>query len=139
MEQGAEDAWSVPLPDDLDTRLLHHLPPPVPDQGQQASPEVAGWRLAFRPALCYYRRGPGFISVRDLREPGGEARIVIDQAPLLAAFLRCEEPVRLAGETGEDLAALEFLLGENLLLASGGWAVTAPYHMLRWPVPARLA
>jgi hypothetical protein len=134
MELGADDSWAVPLPDGLDTRLLHHLPPPP---AGVASPGAAAWRAAFRPALCYYRRGPGFISVRDLR--GSGSRIIIDDEILIAVFLRAGEPVRLAEETGEERAALEFLLAENLLLASGGLAVAAPYRMRRWPVPARFA
>jgi hypothetical protein len=147
MEQGADDSWAVPLPAGLDTRLLHHLPPPaVPRHSAAAAleeldtkPWLTRWRTAFAPARCYYRRGPGFITVKDLREPGAEARVTIDQPLLIDAFLHAEKPVRLADETGDMLAALEFLLAERLLLAFGEILTTAPYRMGRWPIPARLA
>jgi hypothetical protein len=102
-------------------------------------PWLTRWRTAFAPARCYYRRGPGFITVKDLREPGAEARVTIDQPLLIDAFLHAEKPVRLADETGDMLAALEFLLAEHLLLAFGEILTTAPYRMGRWPIPARLA
>ncbi|MGH3190395.1 MAG: DUF5825 family protein [Streptosporangiaceae bacterium] len=129
------EPWAGPVPADLDTRPLHHLPPPAPPA---AGVRVEQWRAAYRPGLCYYRVGPGFILVRDAREPGRGSRIRVDQQPLISALLLCEQPVRLDSQDAAVRAALEFLLSEGLLLRFGGLVMTAPYRMRRWPIPARL-
>lgn len=131
------EPWTGPIPADLDTDLLHHLPPPP--VGMTADTRVERWRAAFRPGLCFYRRGPGFILVKDTRIPGRGARIRIDQEPLINALLLCEEPVRLDAQDGIVRAALEFLLSESLLLRFGDFITTAPYRMRRWPIPTTLA
>ena len=143
MADGTVEPWAKMLPDGLDTRPLHHLPPPsvpVGIESQLDDPRLGLWRAAFRPALYYYRLGPGFIQVKDVREPGSAAWITIDQAPLIDALLRCsEQPVPVAGQDSDDRAALAFLLQEGLLLQFGEFVTTAPYHMRRWPIPAGLA
>lgn len=143
LENGIAGPWAETLPGALDTRLLHHLPPPAVPSGaepQSADPRLEPWRAAFRLGLCYYRHGPGFIQVKDVREPRAAARITIDQAPLIDAFLRCgEQPVHLASQAGDDQAALEVLLREGLLLQFGPFVTTAPYRMRCWPIPAGLA
>jgi hypothetical protein len=142
MTAGTIEPWTGPLPDGLDTRPLHHLPPPpVPPSREPGldDPRLELWRTAFRPGLCYYRLGPGFIQVKDIRAPESAARIIISQKPLIDAFLRCERPVLLADQDGDDRAALEVLLQEGLLLQFGELVTTAPYHMRCWPIPAVFA
>lgn len=132
---GVVEPWSGEIPAALDTRPLHHLPPPrdTPD------PRAELWRSAFRPGLCYYRMGPGFIQVKDIREPAEAARLTIDRGSLIEAFLRCLRPVRLTEAGRAERAALDQLLAERLLLRFGDIVTTAPCRMLRWPIPARFA
>jgi uncharacterized protein DUF5825 len=42
------------------------------------------WRSAYHPGKCFYRRGPGFLEVRD-RRSGELSRFVIDDPTYVAA------------------------------------------------------
>jgi Family of unknown function (DUF5825) len=142
MADGTAGSWSAPLPGGLDTRPLHHLPPPPEPAAAERpdDPRLGLWQAAFRPALYYYRLGPGFVQVKDVRDPGSAAWITIDQEPLIDAFLRCgEQPVPVTSQSGDDRAALDILLSEGLLLQFGELVTTAPYRMRHWPIPAGLA
>jgi Family of unknown function (DUF5825) len=139
MTAGVIEPWAALLPEGLDTRSLHHLPPPAGPGQEMTDPGVKLWGSAFRPGLCYYRRGPGFITVSDYRAPESAARLTISQEPLIDAFLRCEEPVPLTGQAEAERSVLEILLRAELLLRFGDFVTTAPYHMRRWPIPAQLA
>lgn len=139
LAQAEIEPWTGPVPRDMDTRLLHHLPPPAASSASAAGGRrLEQWRDAFRPGLCYYRMGPGFILVVDARDPDGSSRIRIDQEPLVDAFLLADQPARMDGQPPVVRAALEFLLSEGLLLSFGGFVTTAPYRMLRWPIPNTL-
>jgi hypothetical protein len=122
--------WSGDVPATIDTTSLHHLPPPR----ESADPRVGAWRAAFRPALCYYRNGPGFMEVRDLRRPGDAVRMTITDERLIDTLRRCAAPVP-ASEL--DQAILDLLTSEHLVLRVANLVLTAPYRMTRWPVPAR--
>jgi len=120
---GAEVAWQADLPV-ADTRLLYHLPPPV------AGPTLDAWRAAYRPGLCHYRRGPGFLLVRDGRGAGPsvpETTLTGADAAAIEQFL----------EPGPDdgSVALDRLAGLGLVLRLGGLALTLPYRLRRWPIP----
>lgn len=143
MTGGTAEPWAAALPGGLDTRLLHHLPPPAVPAEHDPQLDDSGlrlWRAAFRPGLCYYRMGPGFVQIKDVRDSASAAWITLDQALLIEGFLRCgEQPVPLATQGETDRAVLEVLLRENLLLQFGELVTAAPYHMRCWPIPARFA
>lgn len=135
LSAGVVEPWAGEIPAALDTRPLHHLPPPR----DSPDPRVKLWRSVFRPGLCYYRMGPGFVQVKDIREPAAAARLSIGQESLIQAFLCCLHPVRLTEVSRTERAALDQLLAERLLLRFDDIVTTAPYRMLRWPIPARFA
>ncbi|MDG4824884.1 DUF5825 family protein [Asanoa sp. WMMD1127] len=130
-------AWRATVDPALDTAPLHHLQPPEPVGPLPA--EVARWRASHRPALRYYRRGPGFIQVKDVRRPSAGARFVLDHPPLIEAFDRCLAPTRLSDLAEPHRRAAEALVDEQLLMLVDGWALTLPYRMRRWPVPSQVA
>jgi hypothetical protein len=111
--------------------LLWHLPPPG-----NAAPDFAEWRSVFRPGLCYYRRGPGFVQVKDVRDPEEAGSFTIDEPHVLRAFLRCLRPTALTDLDALERDAAEALLDERLLLRAADQVVVLPYRMRRWPVPA---
>lgn len=143
MADGTAGSWAAPLPGGLDTRPLHHLPPPPVPAGAEPQPDdprLGLWQAAFQPALYYYRLGPGFVQVKDVRDPGSAAWITIAQEPLIDAFLRCsQQPVPVTVQDRDAREALDILLREGLLLQFGELVTTAPYHMRHWPIPAGLA
>jgi len=125
------------VPDCLDADDLYHLPPPRQDGS--ADERVLRWQAAFRPGLCYYRTGPGFVEVRDVRRPADAARLTIDDQLLISVFTTCLSPTAAADLDADSLAAAETLLAERLLLRFADVLLTAPYRMRRWPIPAGLA
>lgn len=125
--------WRAAGQPSYDVRALRHLPPPAELPSLQE--EVAAWRSGYAHGMLYHRRGPGFVTVMDRREPGAAARLTLDHPDLLAAFDRLLDPTPLDAldATGQEAAAL--LAAERLALVSGGWAVTVPPRIRRWPVP----
>ena len=140
--QAHDVSWSAIVGPGFDTSPLHHLPPPGPAPGAAlgAAPGAAvQWREAYRPGMCYYRVGPGFIQVKDVRQPDRAAILLLDTPDLLDAFTRCLRPCRLDElPPGERTAAAE-LEKERLLLRVGDLVVTLPNRMRHWPVPCNLA
>src|SRR5262249_5442169 len=64
---------------------LNHICPPSAIIGQPDAEEIVKtWRETFYLCKCVYRRGPGFVEVRD-RRAGLLSRFVIDDPDYLAA------------------------------------------------------
>ncbi|MGW0283984.1 RiPP maturation radical SAM C-methyltransferase [Streptomyces sp. NPDC003236] len=87
------------------------------------------------PGALYHRRGPGFVTVMDRREPGQAVRLTLDHPDLLAAFDLLEEPTPLDALDPARRAAVDLLAAERLVRVEGGRAVTLPPRVGRWPVP----
>lgn len=126
-------SWRAAGPPSYDVRVLRHLPPPSELPG--ADEELAAWRSGYGYGALYHRRGPGFVTVMDRREPGTAARLTLDHPDLLAAFdlLLDPTPLEALDPTGREAAGL--LAAERLALVGGGWAVALPPRIRRWPVP----
>ncbi|GAA4533976.1 DUF5825 family protein [Amycolatopsis samaneae] len=118
----------------VDPGPLRHLRPPAMDGGEH--PAVGEWREKFRYGLCYYRRGPGFLRVHDHREDGYLSVLMIDDAKTAETFEYCRLPRRVSALPAAMAGACVELGAEDLLLRLGDWAITLPYRLRRWPVPA---
>lgn len=127
----------------LDVTQLYHLPAPLPlrpgEESEVESDAARRWESAHRSAMCYYRAGPGFLLVTDMRQAQSAARYVLDDPTLVATFERCLRPVRLGELDPAQTEAVEALRAERLLLHVDGWLTTLPSRMRRWPVPSHLA
>jgi hypothetical protein len=124
--------WQAAPEPGLDLGLLHHLPPPA---GPPA-PALGRWRRAYRYGSCHFRRGPGFVQVKDARDPAGPPVVLVaDHPDLVATFLRCLDPTPLAALDATGRTAVDLLLAERLVLLAGGTVLTLPHRMRRWPVP----
>jgi hypothetical protein len=122
--------WQVRLPNayDANWRLLSHLFPP---SRTQPDPEVQRtWRRDYHFFKCVYRRGPGFLQIRDrrtgslrkmtIKDPG--ARRVVDR--LVAGAPVRELPSGVLN--GLTKAGLVGVLGER------AWWL--PYRARGWPL-----
>ncbi|MFI9248110.1 DUF5825 family protein [Streptomyces sp. NPDC053086] len=130
---GLPVSWRAAGTPSYDPALLRHLPPPAeltPDAG-----ELTAWRAAYRHGSLYHRRGPDFVTVLDRRERGTAARLTLDHPGLHDTFLRLLEPTPVDALDSVGHEALGLLAAERLVLAAGGWAVTLPPRVRRWPVP----
>jgi hypothetical protein len=94
--------------------------------------ELEHWRRTFYLCKCFYRRGPGFLQVRDRRR-GVLNRFVIDDPRYLAAVDRL-----LDGAPVEDLPpdVLGDFVQEGLAGTAGTLGWWLPYRVRRWPWPA---
>ncbi|MEU9993198.1 DUF5825 family protein [Streptomyces sp. NPDC048045] len=130
---GLRVTWRAAGRPAYDLSALRHLPPPDELPGRGA--ELTAWRDGYGFGALYHRRGPGFVTVMDRREPGTAARLTLDHPDLLAAFDRLHDPtpLDLLDPTGREAVGL--LAAERLALVSGGWAVSLPPRIRRWPVP----
>ncbi len=126
--------WSAEKLSGIDVSLFVHLPPPV-DWTAGAAEHAAQWRNAYRYGSCYYRRGPGFTTVKDTRLDVEGSRFVIDDVRALAAFpeLLGVADLDAAGASVREL--VQVLVPERLVLRFGDAATLLPVRMRRWPVP----
>jgi Family of unknown function (DUF5825) len=128
---GVPVSWRAELDAGFDTTLLVHLPPPA---NGDADPALAAWRRQHRPGLCYYRLGPDFVFIKDVRRAGAAARFRLGGAT--ASFRALEPLVRVESLDPPARDLLEDLEREGLALRLGALATLLPSRMRRWPVPA---
>ncbi|MEU1406456.1 DUF5825 family protein [Streptomyces sp. NPDC005728] len=130
---GLRVSWRAAGQPSYDLRALRHLPPPAELPGGEV--ELAAWRDGYAHGTLYHRRGPGFVTVMDRREPGTAARLTLDHPGLLAAFDLLLDPTPLDALDATGREAADLLAAERLALVSGGWVVALPPRIRRWPVP----
>ncbi|MEV7684964.1 RiPP maturation radical SAM C-methyltransferase [Streptomyces bungoensis] len=85
--------------------------------------------------VLYHRRGPGFVTVMDRREPGTAVRLTLDHPALVAAFDLLAEPTPLDALDPVQREAVRLLAAERLVRVESGRAVALPPRIRRWPVP----
>jgi len=125
--------WRVRLPESgaLWTELGHLYPPCEIEESADAEKARADWARGFFLGKCHYRRGPGFLEIRDHRQ-GVLNRIIIDDPAYLEAV-----GVLLGDATAETVPAeiMRALAAESLILRFGDLHWWAPYRPYRWPQP----
>jgi hypothetical protein len=122
--------WRVRLPEQYGAnwQLLSHLYPPsqtLPDPDVQRT-----WQSNYHFFKCVYRRGPGFIQVRD-RRPGSLRRMTIKDASARQAVDRL-----LGGADVRELPTgiLSGLTKAGLVGVLGERAWWLPYRARNWPL-----
>ncbi|MEV8531507.1 DUF5825 family protein [Streptomyces sp. NPDC051211] len=108
--------------------VLAHLHPPSRIEG---APEqtLRGWRAAYFPGKCVYRRGPGFVEVRD-RRFGSLELFTIDEPPFLDAIAALREGTAVATVPPEVRSELA---EARLVAEHAGLLWWLPMRMYRWP------
>ncbi|WP_441248401.1 DUF5825 family protein [Kitasatospora sp. McL0602] len=130
--QGLVVIWTAVCEDGCaGRRLFHHLYPP--EQVLGAADEVAAeWRARYFPSKCIFRRGPGFVEVRD-RRFGTLELFTIDDPGHLDLVEALAEGVP-AADVPPDVRR-DF--GEAALITEqAGRAWWLPLRVRRWPFPA---
>jgi len=126
--------WELGAVHGIDIPLLVHLPAPVASSA--LIPDVAEWQRRHQPGLCYYRVGPGFVQIKDVRQPEGSARFRITGDQELSWFARLHDVISIEQLDTPGRALLDALLDARIALVSGPCATLLPHRMRRWPVPA---
>ncbi|MFI9810245.1 DUF5825 family protein [Streptomyces sp. NPDC052301] len=124
--------WDLRLPashGDETWKVLSHLQPPRTASGL-TDPETAlrAWRTRHYLCKLVWRKGPGFLQIRD-RRWGDLRRFTADDPRYPAAVARLDR-----GAHRSDVAAdiLEELTAEHLVLTAGDLVWWLPYRVARW-------
>jgi hypothetical protein len=110
-------------------RRLAHLYPPGDILG---APGAAEWRATYFPCRCVFRRGPGFVEVRD-RRFGTLEMFTVDDPRHMAAI-----DAMVAGIPSESVPdeVLADFAGAGLVAEQAGHLWWLPVRVHRWPTPA---
>jgi hypothetical protein len=122
--------WSMigrPL---FDPRTYVHLVPP----GEGSDPVVRRWAGEYRYGTFYYRQGPDFVVVKDVRPGGDHARFTVEGDDA-EQFRRLAGESTLADLSPASLAALDDAVGMGLAIRGEQRFLLLPYRLRRWPVP----
>lgn len=120
--------WVLHCDDNDPIALLRHLYPPADVIG--ADTDAAGrWRGSYRFGDLFYRKGPGFIHVRDARWKGIR-RLTLDRPGHFEAVDLLSE-----GATLDRLPPriANGLRTQRLVLELGSHLWWLPYRISRWP------
>ncbi|WP_420313177.1 DUF5825 family protein [Streptomyces sp. YS-B37] len=128
--------WTLRMADPAQWQALSHLYPPAAVLRGATGEEndagvVTAWRGSFHIAKCGYRRGPGFLEIRDHR--WGSFRRLVVNAPRSTAFQRLLDGVPVVA-TASTERVLERHLRENLVHRAGRHMWWTPYRLRRWPL-----
>ncbi|MFI6467886.1 DUF5825 family protein [Streptomyces sp. NPDC050528] len=128
--------WTLRMPDPAEWRALSHLHPPAAvfrgSKGAETEDHVVtAWRDSFHIAKCGYRRGPGFLEIRDHR--WGTFRRLVVNAPRSTAFQGLLDGVPVVASASTE-RILERHLRENLVHRAGRYLWWTPYRLRRWPL-----
>lgn len=115
-------------------RDLTHLVPPTRGVGPDAEECVAAWRAAYRYGTYYYRCGPGFVTVKDVRPDGETAHLTIE-GESADAFRALAEATTLAGLDPATIDALDDAVEFGLVVRGEETLLLLPFRMRNWPVP----
>lgn len=112
--------------------MLAHLYPPREVDGLVGADRLrSDWADGFFLGKCQYRKGPGFLEIRDHRA-GVLNRIIIDEPDYIAAV----DAIRDTAEArGVPAAVMADLVAESLVLRVGDLHWWAPYRPRRWAQP----
>jgi hypothetical protein len=112
--------------------VLDHLYPPGRVEGTAHEALTRRWRLSYFLGKCVFRRGPGFVEVRD-RRSGSLEMFTIDSPEHLSAIA-----AMLEGDLAADIAAdvRRELTDAQLVAEQAGHLWWLPTPAYRWPFPA---
>jgi hypothetical protein len=118
----------------VEPRNLTHLVPPTLGVDPDAVACVEAWRAAYRYGAFYYRRGPGFVTVKDVRPDGETAHLTIEDDSA-EQFLILAEATSVAELDAAGIDALGDAVEFGLAVRGVETLLLLPFRMRRWPVP----
>lgn len=125
--------WTLSGVPNLPARTHTHLVPPHSGTNEAARRHAVLWAAAYQYGAFYYRLGPGFVAVKDVRDAADAGRMVIDDGH--EAFLALAEATARAEVAHVGSEILETAAEAGLLLYTDETVLILPYRMRHWPVP----
>lgn len=118
----------------IDVRPLTHLFPPVSSFDSTGTETVELWRDAYSFGICFFRVGPSFIAIKDIRPTVEAARMVIEE-PYFRSFLELAEWDTVGKFPGDSTAIVDDLVKVGLCHIGRAGMMVLPYRMRQWPIP----
>jgi hypothetical protein len=128
---GIDVGWAGERCGDIDPHHLMHLSPPTAFPCSEAV--LRAWQ-EFSFGTCYWRNGPDFAIVRDLRPGGPPTRLTLE-GDTYDAFIAGSRPTRIDDLSERVRATIVDLADERLIAIHDGWFLTLPYRIVKWPIP----
>jgi len=125
--------WRIRLPEGMQLPLLlGHLYPPQTVVAAPYGPQIAElWRSRFYVGKCFWRRGPGFVEIRD-RRSARPVHVTIDDPDLVSAI----EPLSRGASLGEIPGrVLDHFTATGFVHRVEECVWWTPYRIRRWPSP----
>ncbi len=119
-------------------RTLRHLIPPADGVDDDARSYAGRWAAAYRYATFYYRQGPGFVTIKDVRDGDSGVRMLIEDDDA-AVFLRLAATTDTETLDPEARAALADAEENELLVRAGRRHLVLPYRLRHSPIPMTAA
>jgi hypothetical protein len=117
----------------LPLRSCVHLVPPRCGVDDATDEHARRWQADYRYGSYFYREGPGFVMVKDVR-PGAEPRrLTIDEGA--DHFLAMTRATTVADLDAAAIDQLDLAEEAELLVRHGDRLLTLPYRLRHWPVP----
>jgi hypothetical protein len=117
----------------LPMRTHVHLVPPVDGVDAASAAYADRWAAGYRYGLYYFRRGPDFVVVKDVRPEGEPARLTIDEGAEHFLAMARAQTVDELDPAARDL--LDQVAAAGLLIRAGDRLLVLPYRLRHWPVP----
>lgn len=132
-EHGVRLRWRLDGVPDLPLRTHVHLVPPSDGVDAASSAYAEAWTAGYRYGSFYYRRGPGFVVVKDVRPGGEQLRMTIDEGAEHFLAMARAQTVDELDAPARDL--LDTVAEAGLLLRAADRLLVLPYRLRHWPVP----
>lgn len=131
---GVEVDWRARMtePDGPEWWVFSHLFPPSVLEGPRGAEALNIWRARYHVGRCFFRRGPGFLQIRDRRHAGLRRLTVSDGAHVSAV----ESLVADRGADSVPAALMSVFEKHRLVIRIGGDVWWAPYRLRRWASPS---
>ncbi|MEV0395021.1 DUF5825 family protein [Polymorphospora rubra] len=124
--------WTISGRPSFPLETYAHFVAPSDGLGLDDMGHAVEWARDYRYGTFYYRRGPGIVTVKDVRPGQPAARMVIEEGADRFERL-AESPDGLPGPGDDELVTDAVEAG--LAIEAGGRALVLPYRMRHWPVP----
>jgi Family of unknown function (DUF5825) len=118
----------------LDPSAFVHLIPPAAGADSAARACAEAWRDGYRYGAFYYRYGPDFITVKDVRAGVESVHLTID-GDGSAHFRALVDGESLADLDNDLRDALRDAMEAGLAVQGDDTFLVLPYRMRHWPVP----
>ncbi|RZS45087.1 hypothetical protein EV193_101973 [Herbihabitans rhizosphaerae] len=112
------------------SRLVVHLPPPSVVDSESGG----AWRAEHRFGQCWYRVGPSFLVIKDVRPGRPKARTLVP-GEWTEAFLALASGDGVPRDEWQRVM-LDRLVRARLAIMLDERGVVLPYRMCRWPIAA---